>query len=70
MSALLLRGCCSGSSGTASPLTAVSLPPGGLDYLVLNHIGVSPFQMWGGDVEHTRWLMQVRIPSRSSHGAQ
>lgn len=31
---------------------------GGLDYLVLNHIGVSPFQMWGGDVEHTRWLMQ------------
>ncbi|XP_040509445.1 hydroxysteroid 11-beta-dehydrogenase 1-like protein isoform X7 [Gallus gallus] len=33
---------------------------GGLDYLVLNHIGVSPFQMWGGDVEHTRWLMQLR----------
>ncbi|NXL93256.1 DHI1L protein, partial [Alectura lathami] len=34
---------------------------GGLDYLVLNHIGVSPFQMWGGDVEHTRWLMQVNF---------
>ncbi|NXC40963.1 DHI1L protein, partial [Penelope pileata] len=34
---------------------------GGLDYLVLNHIGISPFQMWGGDVEHTRWLMQVNF---------
>lgn len=32
---------------------------GGLDYLVLNHIGSSPFAMWDGDVEHTRWLMQV-----------
>ncbi|KPP58580.1 hydroxysteroid 11-beta-dehydrogenase 1-like protein-like, partial [Scleropages formosus] len=31
---------------------------GGLDYLVLNHIGASPFAMWDGDVEHTRWLMQ------------
>ncbi|XP_040509444.1 hydroxysteroid 11-beta-dehydrogenase 1-like protein isoform X6 [Gallus gallus] len=38
---------------------------GGLDYLVLNHIGVSPFQMWGGDVEHTRWLMQGRYPPPS-----
>ncbi|XP_021234426.1 hydroxysteroid 11-beta-dehydrogenase 1-like protein isoform X2 [Numida meleagris] len=34
---------------------------GGLDYVVLNHIGVSPFQMWSGDVEHTRWLMQVNF---------
>ncbi|XP_031460534.1 hydroxysteroid 11-beta-dehydrogenase 1-like protein isoform X2 [Phasianus colchicus] len=34
---------------------------GGLDYLVLNHIGISPFQMWAGDVEHTRWLMQVNF---------
>lgn len=32
---------------------------GGLDYLVLNHIGPSPFSMWKGDVEHTKWLMQV-----------
>ena len=32
---------------------------GGLDYLVLNHIGSSPFSMWQGDVEHTKWLMQV-----------
>ncbi|XP_041098493.1 hydroxysteroid 11-beta-dehydrogenase 1-like protein isoform X2 [Polyodon spathula] len=31
---------------------------GGLDYLVLNHIGSSPFQMWNGDVDHARWLMQ------------
>ena len=32
---------------------------GGLDYLVLNHIGPSPFTMWEGDVEHTKWLMKV-----------
>lgn len=32
---------------------------GGLDYLVLNHIGPSPFRMWEGDVEHVKWLMQV-----------
>uniref|UniRef100_A0A8B9FS30 Hydroxysteroid 11-beta-dehydrogenase 1-like protein n=1 Tax=Amazona collaria TaxID=241587 RepID=A0A8B9FS30_9PSIT len=35
---------------------------GGLDYLVLNHIGMTRFQMWDGDVEYTRWLMQVRFP--------
>ncbi|CAJ1060285.1 hydroxysteroid 11-beta-dehydrogenase 1-like protein [Xyrichtys novacula] len=34
---------------------------GGLDYLVLNHIGPSPFSMWEGDVDHTRWLMQVNF---------
>lgn len=33
----------------------------GLDYVVLNHIGPSPFHMWEGDVEHTRWLMQVNF---------
>lgn len=32
---------------------------GGLDYLVLNHIGPSPFTMWKGDIEHVRWLMKV-----------
>ncbi|KAJ0065180.1 hypothetical protein NL108_005669, partial [Boleophthalmus pectinirostris] len=32
---------------------------GGLDYLVLNHIGPTPFSMWKGDIEHTRWLMKV-----------
>ncbi|KAL4658929.1 hydroxysteroid 11-beta-dehydrogenase 1-like protein [Arapaima gigas] len=36
---------------------------GGLDYLVLNHIGSSPFAIWDGDVEHTRWLMQVNFLS-------
>ncbi|KAK1157121.1 hydroxysteroid 11-beta-dehydrogenase 1-like protein [Acipenser oxyrinchus oxyrinchus] len=36
---------------------------GGLDYLVLNHIGPSPFQMWNGDVDHARWLMQVNYLS-------
>ncbi|XP_048844740.1 hydroxysteroid 11-beta-dehydrogenase 1-like protein [Brienomyrus brachyistius] len=36
---------------------------GGLDYLVLNHIGPSPFAMWDGDVEHARWLMQVNFLS-------
>ncbi|KAM6113829.1 hydroxysteroid 11-beta-dehydrogenase 1-like protein [Phoenicopterus ruber ruber] len=34
---------------------------GGLDYLVLNHIGVTHFQMWAGDVEYTHWLMQVNF---------
>lgn len=34
---------------------------GGLDYLVLNHIGPSPYGMWDGDVEHTRWLLQVTV---------
>uniref|UniRef100_H3CZ65 Hydroxysteroid (11-beta) dehydrogenase 1-like a n=1 Tax=Tetraodon nigroviridis TaxID=99883 RepID=H3CZ65_TETNG len=34
---------------------------GGLDYLVLNHIGSSLFSMWQGDVEHTKWLMQVNF---------
>lgn len=34
---------------------------GGLDYLVLNHIGPSPFSMWEGDVEHTKWLMKVNF---------
>ncbi|XP_014351335.2 LOW QUALITY PROTEIN: hydroxysteroid 11-beta-dehydrogenase 1-like protein [Latimeria chalumnae] len=33
----------------------------GLDYVVLNHIGVSPFEMWSGDVEHAKWLMQVNF---------
>lgn len=32
---------------------------GGLDFVILNHIGPSPFTMWGGDVEHTKWLMKV-----------
>ncbi|KAL2089916.1 hypothetical protein ACEWY4_014604 [Coilia grayii] len=36
---------------------------GGLDYLILNHIGPSPFAFWDGDVEHTRWLMQVNFLS-------
>ncbi|KAM4807862.1 hydroxysteroid 11-beta-dehydrogenase 1-like protein [Rhinophrynus dorsalis] len=36
---------------------------GGLDYLVLNHIGWSPFEMWSGDVNHTRWLMEVNFIS-------
>ncbi|XP_056234239.1 hydroxysteroid 11-beta-dehydrogenase 1-like protein [Seriola aureovittata] len=34
---------------------------GGLDYLVLNHIGPSPFSMWEGNVEHVRWLMKVNF---------
>ncbi|KAM8961253.1 hydroxysteroid 11-beta-dehydrogenase 1-like protein [Pelodytes ibericus] len=36
---------------------------GGLDYLVLNHIGSTPFQMWEGDVNHARWLMEVNFIS-------
>ncbi|NXO28876.1 DHI1L protein, partial [Cisticola juncidis] len=36
---------------------------GGLDFLVLNHIGTNRFQEWRGDVEYTRWLMQVNFLS-------
>ncbi|KAK7889639.1 hypothetical protein WMY93_025199 [Mugilogobius chulae] len=36
---------------------------GGLDYLVLNHIGSTPFSMWKGDIEHIRWLMKVNFYS-------
>ncbi|XP_036442606.1 hydroxysteroid 11-beta-dehydrogenase 1-like protein isoform X1 [Colossoma macropomum] len=35
----------------------------GLDYIVLNHIGPSPYQMWDSDVDHVRWLMQVNFHS-------
>ncbi|XP_062868595.1 hydroxysteroid 11-beta-dehydrogenase 1-like protein [Trichomycterus rosablanca] len=35
----------------------------GLDYIVLNHIGPSPYGMWDGDVDHTRWLMEVNFHS-------
>ncbi|KAM4574982.1 hydroxysteroid 11-beta-dehydrogenase 1-like protein [Fundulus diaphanus] len=31
---------------------------GGLDYLVLNHIGTTRFAMWDGDVDHVKWLMK------------
>nr|XP_060640976.1 hydroxysteroid 11-beta-dehydrogenase 1-like protein [Anolis sagrei ordinatus]XP_060640977.1 hydroxysteroid 11-beta-dehydrogenase 1-like protein [Anolis sagrei ordinatus]XP_060640978.1 hydroxysteroid 11-beta-dehydrogenase 1-like protein [Anolis sagrei ordinatus] len=34
---------------------------GGLDFVVLNHIGSSPFEMWAGDMDHLRWLMQVNF---------
>lgn len=47
--------------GWAPCLTAFSAVQGGLDYLVLNHIGTNRFQEWTGDVEYTRWLMQVRL---------
>ncbi|KFO69346.1 Hydroxysteroid 11-beta-dehydrogenase 1-like [Cuculus canorus] len=39
----------------------ISLQNWGLDYLVLNHIGATRFQIWAGDVEYTRWLMQVNF---------
>ncbi|XP_062835828.1 hydroxysteroid 11-beta-dehydrogenase 1-like protein [Anolis carolinensis] len=31
---------------------------GGLDFVVLNHIGTSSFEIWAGDMDHLRWLMQ------------
>ncbi|XP_068599587.1 hydroxysteroid 11-beta-dehydrogenase 1-like protein [Brachionichthys hirsutus] len=34
---------------------------GGLDHVVLNHIGASTFAMWDGDVEHARLLMKVNF---------
>ncbi|XP_058256256.1 hydroxysteroid 11-beta-dehydrogenase 1-like protein [Hemibagrus wyckioides] len=34
-----------------------------LDYVVLNHIGPSPYGMWDADVDHVKWLMQVNFHS-------
>ncbi|XP_031419096.1 hydroxysteroid 11-beta-dehydrogenase 1-like protein [Clupea harengus] len=36
---------------------------GGLDYLVLNHIGNSPYGMWDGDTDYVRTLMQINFVS-------
>ncbi|XP_028905705.1 hydroxysteroid 11-beta-dehydrogenase 1-like protein [Ornithorhynchus anatinus] len=36
---------------------------GGLDYLVLNHIGDSPYRLWDGNVAHLHWLLQVNFLS-------
>ncbi|XP_030631416.1 hydroxysteroid 11-beta-dehydrogenase 1-like protein [Chanos chanos] len=36
---------------------------GGLDFMVLNHIGSSNFAMWDGDDDHVRSLMQVNFLS-------
>ncbi|XP_061475700.1 hydroxysteroid 11-beta-dehydrogenase 1-like protein [Rhineura floridana] len=36
---------------------------GGLDYVVLNHIGYNPAQMWRGQMDHLRSLMQVNFLS-------
>ncbi|XP_041941075.1 hydroxysteroid 11-beta-dehydrogenase 1-like protein isoform X1 [Alosa sapidissima] len=36
---------------------------GGLDYLVLNHIGNSPYGLWDRDVEYIRTLMQINYVS-------
>uniref|UniRef100_A0A672S1Y1 Hydroxysteroid 11-beta-dehydrogenase 1-like protein n=1 Tax=Sinocyclocheilus grahami TaxID=75366 RepID=A0A672S1Y1_SINGR len=57
------------SADMASPSDAESVMQyaieqlGGLDYLVLNHIGLSPYRMWNGEVEHTRWLLEVNFLS-------
>lgn len=37
--------------------------PGGLDYLVLNHLGATPAGRRSGSVQATRRLMQVLRPS-------
>uniref|UniRef100_A0A8C9TYC8 Hydroxysteroid 11-beta dehydrogenase 1 like n=1 Tax=Scleropages formosus TaxID=113540 RepID=A0A8C9TYC8_SCLFO len=42
---------------------ASSRCPGGLDYLVLNHIGRYSFSPWSGDVHHVRGLMEVNFLS-------
>ncbi|KAF6718538.1 Hydroxysteroid 11-beta-dehydrogenase 1-like protein [Oryzias melastigma] len=36
---------------------------GGLDFLVLNHIGPSYMRMWDGDHEHVRQLMKINFHS-------
>ncbi|XP_067824732.1 LOW QUALITY PROTEIN: hydroxysteroid 11-beta-dehydrogenase 1-like protein [Heptranchias perlo] len=36
---------------------------GSLNYLVLNHIGSDPFQMWNRNAEQTGWVQQVNFLS-------
>nr|KAF6480844.1 hypothetical protein HJG59_010643 [Molossus molossus] len=38
---------------------ADNFDPGGLDYLVLNHLGAAPAGTWTRSVHRTSWLMQV-----------
>ena len=51
-----------GASRTSSRLTGLS-GPGGLDYLVLNHLGAAPAGTRVRSSQSTRWLMQVLRPS-------
>ncbi|KAG8519069.1 Hydroxysteroid 11-beta-dehydrogenase 1-like protein [Galemys pyrenaicus] len=51
-----------GASRTSSGLTGIS-GPGGLDYLVLNHVGAAPAGSWARRAHATRWLMQVNFLS-------
>lgn len=36
---------------------------GGLDFLVLNHVGNTNIELWNGDADHVRSLMQVNFVS-------
>lgn len=40
-----------------------ALPPGGLDMLILNHIGQSGFTFFNGDVGHVRKLLETNFVS-------
>ncbi|XP_047691554.1 hydroxysteroid 11-beta-dehydrogenase 1-like protein isoform X2 [Prionailurus viverrinus] len=51
-----------GASRTSSLLMGLS-GPGGLDYLVLNHLGATPAGSRSRSVQATRWLMQVNFLS-------
>lgn len=50
------------SSRTSSVLMGLS-GPGGLDYLVLNHLGATPAGTRSRSIQGTRWLLQVRRPA-------
>ncbi|KAG7257350.1 hypothetical protein CRUP_000632 [Coryphaenoides rupestris] len=51
-------------SGETDPDRVVSFALdqlGGLDHVILNHIGPSPFSMWAGDLDHVKWIMKVNF---------
>ncbi|XP_038311644.1 hydroxysteroid 11-beta-dehydrogenase 1-like protein isoform X4 [Canis lupus familiaris] len=50
------------SSRTSSLLMGLS-GPGGLDYLVLNHLGATPAGTRSRSIQGTRWLLQVNLLS-------
>nr|XP_058916783.1 hydroxysteroid 11-beta-dehydrogenase 1-like protein isoform X4 [Kogia breviceps] len=60
--ALLQKGAGGGASKDSSGLMGLS-GPGGLDYLVLNHLGAAPAGTRARSAQATRWLMQVNFLS-------
>ncbi|PKU37547.1 corticosteroid 11-beta-dehydrogenase isozyme 1-like [Limosa lapponica baueri] len=51
------------SNSNHSVITPAPLLAGGLDMLILNHVGTSYFGYFNGDVEHVRKLLEINFLS-------